>query len=175
MYIPLCGVIRTNLGVSIRILLCVKANNFRPVSWIYPPELFPTRVRGKAVALCTAANWVFNFALSYFVPPAFVNIQWKTYIIFGVFCTVMTIHVFFAFPETSGKTLEEVEEIFITGEKPWKTKVQTNSIRAVEQGILDEEKMRHYSRHISNAGARNDSSEDDRRVAPGAEETGKTG
>lgn len=33
-----------------------------PVSWIYPPELFPLRVRGKAVALCTSANWIFNFA-----------------------------------------------------------------------------------------------------------------
>ena len=55
------------------------ASTWGPVSWIYPPELFPLRVRGKAVALCTSANWIFNFALSYFVPPAFENIQWKTY------------------------------------------------------------------------------------------------
>lgn len=34
-----------------------------PVSWIYPPELFPLRVRGKAVALATSSNWAFNFAL----------------------------------------------------------------------------------------------------------------
>lgn len=74
------------------------APTWGPVSWIYPPELFPLRVRGKAVALCTASNWIFNFALSYFVPPAFVNIQWKTYLIFGVFCTAMAIHVFFLFP-----------------------------------------------------------------------------
>lgn len=40
-----------------------------PVSWIYPPELYPLRVRGKAVALSTSANWAFNFALGYFVPP----------------------------------------------------------------------------------------------------------
>ena len=39
------------------------APTWGPVSWIYPSELFPLRVRGKAVALCTAANWIFNFAL----------------------------------------------------------------------------------------------------------------
>lgn len=98
------------------------APTWGPVSWIYPPELYPLRVRGKAVALTTSSNWIFvrfsnahcqkniqktnffdclqNFALSYFTPPAFVNIKWKTYIIFGVFCTAMTIHVFFCFPET---------------------------------------------------------------------------
>jgi hypothetical protein len=71
------------------------APTWGPVSWIYPPELFPLRLHGKAVALTTASNWAFNFALSYFVPPSFVNIQWKTYILFGVFCTLMAVHVFF--------------------------------------------------------------------------------
>lgn len=39
------------------------APTWGPVSWIYPPELFPLRVRGKAVALTTSSNWIFNFAL----------------------------------------------------------------------------------------------------------------
>jgi len=88
------------------------APTWGPASWVYPPELFPLRVRGKANALTTSANWAFNFALGYFVPPAFQNIQWKVYILFGVFCASMFIHVFFMFPETAGKTLEEVEEMF---------------------------------------------------------------
>ncbi|KAL8954287.1 MAG: hypothetical protein Q9193_007301, partial [Seirophora villosa] len=83
------------------------APTWGPVSWIYPPELFPLRVRGKAVALATSANWAFNFALGYFVPPAFVNIRWQTYLVFAVFCAAMAVHVFFFFPETAGKTLEE--------------------------------------------------------------------
>ncbi|KAF2266534.1 high affinity glucose transporter [Lojkania enalia] len=116
------------------------APTWGPVSWIYPPELFPLRVRGKAVAVTTSSNWIFNFALSYFVPPAFVNIQWKVYIIFGVFLTAMTIHVFFMFPETSGKTLEEVEELFLEGVPAWKTKVEYNKIRRAEGGVIDSEK-----------------------------------
>lgn len=107
------------------------APTWGPVSWVYPPELFPLRVRGKAVAMSTSANWIFNFALGYFVPPAFENIQWKTYIIFGVFCFAMFVHVFFMFPETAGKSLEQVESMFTSGTgsrkylgtAPWRTSV----------------------------------------------------
>jgi MFS family permease len=88
------------------------APTWGPIEWVYPSELFPLRLRGKAAALSTASNWAVNFALSYFVPSAFVNITWKTYIIFAVFAFAMTLHVFFVFPETSGRTLEEVEDAF---------------------------------------------------------------
>ncbi|KAK3721460.1 high affinity glucose transporter [Vermiconidia calcicola] len=81
------------------------APTWGPVSWIYPPELYPNHLRGKAVALATSGNWIFNFALGYFVPPAFVEIKWRTYLIFGMFCVLATIHVFFLFPETSGRPL----------------------------------------------------------------------
>jgi len=97
-------------------------------------------VRGKAVALATSANWAFNFALGYFVPPAFVNIRWETYIVFGVFCIAMFFHVFFLFPETAGKTLEEVEGIFTDphglpyiGTPAWKTHVDFHKSREVER------------------------------------------
>ncbi|KAL3462149.1 general substrate transporter [Aspergillus heterothallicus] len=110
------------------------APTWGPVSWIYPPELFPLRLRGKAVAVTTSSNWIFNFALSYFVPPAFENIKWKVYILFGVFCATMTIHVFFCFPETAGKTLEDVDTMFQSDVKPWKTKVHYRDIRRAEQG-----------------------------------------
>ncbi|KAL1961203.1 hypothetical protein VTO42DRAFT_3148 [Malbranchea cinnamomea] len=117
-----------------------------PVSWIYPPELFPLRVRGKAVALCTSFNWAFNFALGYFVPPAFVNIKWKTYVLFAVFCFAMLVHVFFMFPETAGKTLEEVEFLFTDpngipyiGTPAWKTKNERSRIVKLEKGMIDEE------------------------------------
>jgi MFS family permease len=54
------------------------APTWGPVSWIYPPELYPNHLRGRAVALATSGNWIFNFALGYFVPPAFVDIKWRT-------------------------------------------------------------------------------------------------
>jgi sugar porter (SP) family MFS transporter len=134
------------------------APTWGPVSWIYPPELFPLRLRGKAVAVTTASNWIFNFALSYFVPPAFENIQWKTYILFGVFCAAMTVHVFFCFPETAGKTLEEVEDIFSSSVKPWNTKVEYQHVRKLEKGDIDPDKYRMAEetnvQHVEKEGAK---------------------
>ncbi len=113
------------------------APSWGPASWAYPPELYPLRVRGKAVALTTSANWAFNFALGYFVPPAFENIRWKVYILFGVFCVAMWLHVFFMFPETSGKTLEEVEAMFLDpkglkyiGTPAWRTGVVRKTLNS---------------------------------------------
>jgi len=117
------------------------APTWGPVSWTYPPELYPLRTRGKAVALATSANWAFNFALGYFVPPAFENIAWKTYVVFGVFCVAMFIHVFFMFPETAGKPLEEVVEIFedpngipYIGTPAWKTRNTRSKVARHEAG-----------------------------------------
>ncbi len=121
------------------------APTWGPASWAYPPELYPLRVRGKAVALTTSANWAFNFALGYFVPPAFVNIQWKVYILFGVFCTVMWIHVYCLFPETAGKSLEEVEGMFLDpkgikwiGTPAWRTSVVHKTLDMDPTGKLGE-------------------------------------
>lgn len=120
------------------------APTWGPVSWIYPPELYPLRLRGKGVALSTSGNWAFNTALGLFVPPALANIRWKTYLIFGIFNTVAFFHVLFLFPETAGKTLEETEAMFedpngikYLGTPAWKTKVVTKLINRAEHGDIE--------------------------------------
>lgn len=124
------------------------APTWGPVSWTYPAELYPLRVRGKAVALATSANWAFNFALAYFVPPAFATITWKTYVIFAVFCFAMFWHVFFCFPETANKTLEEVGDIFddtkpgaikFLGQPAWKTHNSRHAVLRLEHNEVDPE------------------------------------
>jgi hypothetical protein len=101
----------------------------------------------------------FNFALAYFVPPAFANIRWEVYVVFGVFCVAMFFHVLFLFPETSQKPLEEVEEIFddttpgsikYLGTPAWKTHVDTHT-RRMERGEMDpEEKFGRNASHDDN-------------------------
>ncbi|KAK2597444.1 high affinity glucose transporter [Conoideocrella luteorostrata] len=132
------------------------APTWGPVSWTYPPELFPLRLRGKGVALATSANWAFNTALGLFVPPAFDNIQWKTYLIFAIFNTVAFFHVLFIFPETAGKTLEETEAMFedpngikYLGTPAWRTRVVTKSTENAEHGDIDA--MRRAEHKLSDA------------------------
>ena len=108
-----------------------------PVSWTYPAEIFPMRVRAKAVSVSTAPNWVFNFALAWAVPPGLANIGYKTYFIFGTFNFAAFIHILFCFPETAGRTLEEIEEVFAQGHTftAWKIK------RHVGQKTLEQVKQ----------------------------------
>ncbi|GES56838.1 hexose transporter [Aspergillus terreus] len=121
-----------------------------PASWTYPPELYPLRLRGKGVAMSTSGNWAFNTALGLFTPVAFENIMWKTYLIFGVFNTAFFIHVFFIFPETAGKTLEETEAMFedpngikYLGTPAWKTRVKTSEIARLEHGDVESKNIHH--------------------------------
>jgi len=97
------------------LFVCSFAITMGPVSWTYPAEIFSTKVRGKAVSLSTASNWAFNTALAFAVPPGLNSIAWKTYFIFGTFNFAAFIQILFMFPETVGRSLEEVEEIFQQG------------------------------------------------------------
>jgi hypothetical protein len=70
------------------------------------------------------------------VAPAFTNIQWRTYIIFGVFCFAMTFHIFFTYPETSSKTLEEIDILFDANIPPWKSnQVKSRFSERVETAV----------------------------------------
>ncbi|KAG0030155.1 hypothetical protein BGZ82_007545 [Podila clonocystis] len=109
------------------LFVCSFAISWGPVSWTYPAEIYPLRIRAKAVSLSTASNWAFNFILAYAVPPALQHIQYRTYFIFAAFCVAMTIHVFFMFPETKGRTLEEMDEVFNSDVPAWKTRAQPRS------------------------------------------------
>ncbi len=51
-------------------------------------------------------------ASTFFTPPAFQNIQWRFYLIFGSFCLAASVHVFLFFQESRGKSLEEMNDIF---------------------------------------------------------------
>ncbi|CAD0038323.1 unnamed protein product [Aureobasidium pullulans] len=103
------------------------APTWGPVSWIYPSEIFPNRVRGKATALATSANWAFNFAL------AFINIRWQVYIVFGVFCVAMWLHVTAMFEDPSG--------IRYIGTPAWKTSASTSITSRMERGQDLEKKL----------------------------------
>jgi hypothetical protein len=55
------------------------------------------------------------------VPPLLWSINWKMYMIFGTFNGLALIHMFLTAPETKGRTLEEMDEVFDRGVPAWKT------------------------------------------------------
>ncbi|KAK8116848.1 uncharacterized protein PG998_005129 [Apiospora kogelbergensis] len=96
------------------------ATTWGPTSWTYPAEIFPSKVRAKAVSLSTASNWFWNMILAFAVPPLLWNINWKMYMIFAAFNGAAFVHMSLLAPETKGFTLEEMDEIFDSGRPAWK-------------------------------------------------------
>lgn len=54
------------------------------MTWLYPAEIVPLKIRAPANALSTSSNWIFNFMVVMITPVAFANIHYQTYIIFAV-------------------------------------------------------------------------------------------
>lgn len=82
------------------------------MTWLYPAEIVGLRMRGPANALSTASNWIFNFLVVMIVGPSFENINWGTYIVFASLNAMIVPIVYLFFPETAGRSLEDMDVIF---------------------------------------------------------------
>ncbi|KAG5982331.1 hypothetical protein E4U55_002045 [Claviceps digitariae] len=82
------------------------------MTWLYPAEITPLRTRAPANALSTSSNWIFNFMVVMITPVAFTNIGNHTYTIFAIINAIIVPSVYFFFPETAYRSLEEMDTIF---------------------------------------------------------------
>ncbi|KAJ1500675.1 hexose transporter hxt1 [Coelomomyces lativittatus] len=98
--------------VSIYIFILFFASTWGPVVWVFQSEIFPQRARERASALATATNWTNNFLITLFYPSLRDLIGTFQLIPFMVMVFFMTVFVYFLVPETKGKTLEEMDEVF---------------------------------------------------------------
>lgn len=120
------------------LLIIVYALTLAPVAWIYAAEVWSLGTRATGMSLAATANWLFNFALGMFTPEGFVNIKYKIFIIFGILCFAAAAQAFFTYPETCGKTLEEIEVMFHTGAVPaWKTRKGESRLDAEIQAVTE--------------------------------------
>ncbi|EGO05363.1 hypothetical protein SERLA73DRAFT_101147 [Serpula lacrymans var. lacrymans S7.3] len=90
-----------------------------PTPWVYLGESFPLRIRPKAIALGSATNWIWNFLLSFFSPRISAKIGPLILLIFFGMLIFGFCYVYVAIPETKGLSLEEVDEMYTSGVKPW--------------------------------------------------------
>lgn len=86
--------------------------SYSPLGWALPPEVFSTSSRAKGVALATCVNWLSNFTVGVATPPMLESIGFGTYVFFAVFCGLAGVWAVFFVPETMGKTLEQMDEVF---------------------------------------------------------------
>jgi len=92
-----------------------------PICWVLISEIFPNTIRGAATAIAVAFQWIFNFIVSStFVPMYNISLGSMgtnfghafTYGLYCVMCIIAAIFVYKLVPETKGKTLEEMTELW---------------------------------------------------------------
>ena len=84
-----------------------------PICWVLIAEVFPNTIRGAAVAIAVAFQWIFNWIVSTsFVPMANSMGYMFTYSLYGVICILAAVFVWRLVPETKGKTLEDMNRLW---------------------------------------------------------------
>lgn len=91
-----------------------------PICWVLIAEIFPNTIRGKAVAIAVAFQWIFNWIVSStFVPMFNMHLSagdnfghWFTYGLYGIICVLAALFVWKLVPETKGKTLEDMTKLW---------------------------------------------------------------
>ena len=86
------------------LFVCSFAITMGPVSWTYPAEIFPMRVRAKAVALSTASNWLWNTIIAVITPymtnPDRGNMKSNVFWVWGGLCGCASAFLSFFHPRT---------------------------------------------------------------------------
>lgn len=115
-----------------------------PLPWLYPAEINPLKTRAKANAFSTINNWLWNFFIVMITPVLITSIGWGTYLFFGALNACFFPVIYFFYPETSGRSLEEIDLIFAKGYIEKKSYVHA----AKELPFLDDAEIEGYAREL---------------------------
>lgn len=88
------------------------AIGFLSVPWLYCAEIMPLHLRSKGNAVTTSSNWLWNFGTVMMTPSMMGSLGWKGYMVFCIFNFAFLPVIYFYYPETSGRRLEEIDAIF---------------------------------------------------------------
>ena len=107
-------------AISIMVYSASFMFSWGPICWVLISEIFPNTIRGAAVAIAVAFQWIFNFIVSStFVPMFNMHLtegddfgHWFTYGLYGVICIIAAVFVWKLVPETKGKTLEDMTNLW---------------------------------------------------------------
>ncbi|KAG7666150.1 uncharacterized protein J8A68_000308 [[Candida] subhashii] len=83
-----------------------------PCAWVIVSEVFSLGMRAKGISIGASANWLNNFAVAMATPDFVARAKYGAYIFLGLMCFFGAAYVYFFCPETKGRTLDEIDELF---------------------------------------------------------------
>lgn len=104
------------------------AASWGPVVWVVTSEIYPLKVRAKSMSISIASNWILNFGIAYGTPflvnkgPNMANLQAKVFFVWGTFCIISFIFVYFMVYETSKISLEQIDEMYERVDHAWNSR-----------------------------------------------------
>ncbi|KAI3342421.1 putative sugar transporter [Ustulina deusta] len=91
----------------------VFAPTWAGIPWVYAAEVNSIGWRTRGAGAATATNWVTGFAVVQFTKVGIDNLQWAFFLIFAILCVFFFPVVYFFYPETAGRKLEDMDEMFL--------------------------------------------------------------
>lgn len=90
------------------------AASLGPVVWVLLSEIFPNKLRSKAMSIAVVSIWIADFLLILVFPFVLTTFGGATaFLIFDIMCLILLLFAIFKVPETKGRSLEELEKILI--------------------------------------------------------------
>lgn len=99
--------------ISILLFIAFFSSCIGPVFWTLVSEIFPNRIRGKAVAFASFTQWIFNFLVVLLFPHFLASVGAPaTFFFLAVMSFLQLLYTYLYIPETKGKSLEEIEKLW---------------------------------------------------------------
>ena len=95
------------------------ASTWGPLVWTVVSEMYPTRYRALCIGIATASNWIFTFLIAFFTPFITAGIGFAYGYVFGGCCFLAIFIVYFFVIESKGRSLEEIDTMYLLRVKPW--------------------------------------------------------
>ncbi|AET37743.1 uncharacterized protein Ecym_1521 [Eremothecium cymbalariae DBVPG len=104
-------------GGEMTIVLCfvfvsVFASTLSCAGWLYTNEILPSDIKTKGLSVCMGFSWVFNFSLTFLSPLMMSTLKWGTFLMFGTVTFLLTLVVWYNFPETLGLSSQDIIDMF---------------------------------------------------------------
>jgi MFS family permease len=118
-----------------------------PVSWSYSSEIQPLRVRNKATAVGVFAHWTSNFVVVMVTPIGLQNIGGNYFWIWAIVCASFVPLTYFFGVETSGRTLEQIDQLFFENPRVCMGLDRKNTVVIQASREDEENRYRAFAKH----------------------------